>query len=292
MLKSVVTLGQTDTIFLTSDYRFTKNPDEVTYLRVIESKNSDETTKVIDLLKTGEKYFDGSVVYLNSDLQVNDYSYFYDNGKIKYEGKIDNITEKGFKGFIERTYYFNGQLRCEQTIMNGEERFLKAFDPDGNSTIVNGHGTATIEIFYYNLIWAGKIRDNKRDSTWIATDTQTGKIVHTEDYRLGKFLSGKTWTENGIIPYKEISSTIPSKLISNIRKDVKREIGQQIDKTKTQKKYKVGLFFRNGRITEIRHLINDIKEQQINFERISIPTEFEFLERGLPIERMTLGVKI
>jgi ribosomal protein S25 len=147
-----------------------------------------------------------------------------------------------------------------------------------------------LEIFYYNLLWTGKVKNYKRDSTWIGVDTRTGKVLHSEEFKQGKFIRGKTWAKEGVITYNRVSSSIPSKLISKIKKEVKKEIIVKVGKVKT--KYKIGLLFRDGQIIEVRHLIRDINEEQINLTGVIIPTGFIFLERGLPIEWMTLGVKL
>jgi len=282
---SICSNGQIDTLYLTSEYEFTDIPNQVTYLRVIESKNADNTTKVVDFLRTGKKYFDGSVVFLNSILPTHSYTFFYPNGKIRCSGTMDNIIAKTFKGFTEITYYLNGKIRSKQSIVNGEERILEAYDSLGNPTILSGNGNASIEVFYYHMIWSGKIKNFQRDSIWTGVDTRTGKLLHTEKYRKGDFISGKTWTKDGYISYKVISK-VSSKYISKIRKHIRREIATH----KFKEEPIVALLIKNGKIVEIQHLIRDTNDQKIIFDKIAIPPEFIFYQRGLPIEHLTLEI--
>jgi hypothetical protein len=284
LIQSIGVFGQIDTVYLKSDFEITNNIKEARYLRIIQSLNLDGTTNVVDLLNTRQKYFVGSVVYLNGDLQANDYTY-YKNGKIWCEGKVDDITQKGFSEYIERTYYPNGQLRSE--LIETDERFTAAFDSLGNSTMLDGNGVATNESIYTHQLWAGNIKNFKRDSIWTATDTFTGNVTHLEYYDQGKFLKGITLTETDSFHYIKLTSDIPPKAFLRIERDIKRTIRLQVERKDRQRKYIVGLIIENGRPVRVRHLIKNIGEKQLDLDKIQMPTDILYLERGVPVEIFT-----
>ena len=86
ILVSNDTFGQRGNLWFTKEFWETNDSTNAIYRRVINSYNSDNTINVTDFLVTGEKYFEGSIVYINGGLPVHDFKYYYKSGKLKIEG--------------------------------------------------------------------------------------------------------------------------------------------------------------------------------------------------------------
>lgn len=91
---STDTFGQ---LWLTKEFWETTDSTTAFCKRVVNSYNSDNTINVTDFLITGEKYFEGSVVYINGGLPVNNYMYYYKSGKLKFEGNQTVLKPSGFE---------------------------------------------------------------------------------------------------------------------------------------------------------------------------------------------------
>jgi hypothetical protein len=283
--------GQIGNLWLTEEFWETNDSTTAFYKRVVKSYNSDNTINVTDYLKTGERYFDGSVVHINSGLPVNNFKYFYKSGELKFEGNQTVLKPSGFEKFNTKEYYSNGQLRCESEGTKSKLKIIQSFDSAGVSLLQNGEGQASIEDEYYHLLWKGKIRDFKMDSVWTAIDTRTNRLVHIEYFVKGIFIKGITIQDGQTIKYKEESGYAKPKFLNKVRHLAKTEILSQVPKSERQQEYKVGVLFKQGKPIQIIHLIKKLDEKRINFQNVEIP-DYTFLERGIPIESMTLGLKI
>lgn len=291
-LNANLLFGQVDTVYLKADHDIANDRNAAVYIRVLKSKNDDGTTNVVDYLLGGAKVFEGSVVYLNSDLQVHKYFFYNDDGTIKYEGEIDNITERDYKGFKERTYYNNGQLRATHSFINREEKFIEAYDSLGKSTILNGNGKASFALYYYHRVWYGNVKEFKRDSIWTAIDTRTNKVIHLELYKSGKFLNGKTFQGDDVIEYDRYSIPIENKSVNKLKKLIKNEINSQISKKQRLRSYKVGVVFTDGKAKYAIHLVKDLAEKKIDFTNLTIPENITLFDKGVPIEKIVLSLEI
>lgn len=282
------TFGQ---LWLTKEFLETTDSTTAFYKRVVNSYNSDNTINITDFLMTGEKYVDGSVVYINGGLPVNNFKYYYKSGKPKFEGNQTVLKPSGFENFTTKEYYPNGQLRCEYEGTKSKLKIIQSFDSLGNSLIQNGNGRAMTEDEYYQLLWSGKIRDFKMDSIWTATDVRTNELIHIEHFTKGIFTKGITIKDGQTIKYKDESGYIKPAFIKKVRDLAKTEILRQIPKNERQPEYKVGILFKEGKPLQVIHLRKSLDEKGINFQNVVIP-DYMYVERGIPIKSMTLGLKI
>ncbi len=283
--------GQIGELWLTGEFSETSDSTTAFYKRVVNSYNSDNTLNVTDYLITGEKYFDGSVVYINGGLPVNNFKYFYKNGNLKFEGNQTVLKPSRFEKFTTKEYYPNGQLRCEYEGTKSKLKIIQSYDSSGVSLLKNGVGIATIEDEYYHLLWNGKLREFKMDSVWTAIDTRTNKLAHIEYFIKGTFIKGITIQDGQTIKYKDESGYAKPKIIKKVRNLAKTEILRQIPKSERLPEYKVGIIFKEGKPFQIIHLRKRLDEKGINFQNVDIP-DYTFLEKGIPIESLTLGLKI
>lgn len=285
------TFAQRGNLWLTKEFWETNDSTTAHYKRVINYYNSDNTINVTDFLKTGEKYFEGSVVYINGGLPVNDFKYFYKNGKVKIEGNQTVLKPSGFEKFTTREYYLNGQLRCEYEGSKSKLKIIQSFDSLGISLLNNGIGRAIIEDEYYQLVWTGKINNFKMDSIWTAIDTRANQLIHQEYFINGIFIKGVTFIDGQTIKYKEEGGYAKPKFMNEVRNLAKAEILRQIPKSERLPEYKVGIIFKKGKPIQIIHLRKNLEEKKINFQDVDIP-DYTFIEKGKPIESLTLGLKI
>lgn len=283
--------GQNNIVWLDSEFGETKDSTTANYKRIVQSYNSDKTINVTDYHKTGEKFFEGSVVYINAGLPVNNFRYFYKTGKLKSEGNQTVLKPSGFEHFTEKQYYPNGQLRCEYEGAKSKIKFIQSFDSLGNSLLTNGNGSVSFEIAYYHQLWNGKVKNFKMDSIWVGLDNRTYEVKHIELFARGIFLKGITLTNGQKINYKYESGYVKPSFARRIKKVIRAEINKQVPKSEQQDVYKVGVVFINGMPTKVTHLRKSLADKRIDFSKIAIP-DYTFIEKGFPIESLTLGIKI
>ena len=284
-------LGQTNILWLTNEFGETTDSTTAIYRRIVKSYNSDKTINVTDYLKTGEKYFEGSVVYINAGLPVNKFKYFYKTGELKSEGIQTVLKPDGFEQFTEKQYYPTGQLRCEYEGAKSKIRFIQSFDSLGNNLLINGNGSVSFEMEYCHQLWNGKVGNFKMDSIWVGLDKRTREVKHIELFARGIFLKGVTLTGGQTIDYKEESGYAKPSFIRLVKKLVRAEINKQVPKTEQQDMYKVGVVFINGKPTKITHLRKNLEDKPIDLSKVAIP-DYTFIDKGIPIESLTLGLKI
>jgi antitoxin component YwqK of YwqJK toxin-antitoxin module len=288
LLGPALMFGQADTLLLKENYDFAARADDAMYIRVVKAKNDDGTFSVVDWLKTGEKFFEGSVTYLNAGIHINDFAYYYPNGKIQWSGHVENLPGQPLKNISEKDYFPNGQLRSELVITNYREKFPQAFDSLGNSTIINGRGTASIEFFYNHTLWIGGIKEFEQDSIWTATDLVTGKVLHVEFIKKDKVIWGKSFTANGEVSYTD-KTVFPDRQILKAAKYFRREVKALVG---TSKGYILLAIVSKGHITDVVHLIKDKNERRLDVSRIKLPADLVIYERGVPCEVTSLVLRL
>ncbi|NOS93250.1 MAG: hypothetical protein HOP30_15125 [Cyclobacteriaceae bacterium] len=290
ILVSIDALGQEGILWLTKEFQETDDSTTAMYRRIVDFYNQDNTMHVTDFLVTGEKYFEGSVVYVNAGLPVNNFKYFYKNGNLKIDGYQTVLKPSGFEKFTTKEYHSNGQLRSEYVGDKSKLRIIQSFDSLGNSLLINGEGRAMIADEYNQIIWSGRLKDFKMDSIWTAIDIKTKQPIHTEYFAKGTFIKGSTMMNGQLINYKKESGYVKPSFIRKIETIAKAEILRQIPKNKRQPEYKVGILFRNGKPIQIIHLRKNLNEVKLNFHDVPLP-EYTFMERGVPIKSLTLGLR-
>jgi len=129
------------------------------------------------------------------------------------------------------------------------------------------------------------------DSIWTATDLRTNELIHIEYFIKGIFIKGITIQDGQTIKYKDENGYVKPAFIKKVRNLAMAEILKQIPANERQPEYKVGVLFKEGKPIQIIHFRKRLDEKGINFQNVNIP-DFEFIEKGKPIESLTLGLKI
>lgn len=289
--KGAKLIAQGDTIYLSSDYELVSDISLAKWKRVIQFKNGDGTFKVLDFGMDGKIRFNGSVSYVNASNSYfeNSYTFYHENGNPYITGKSN--YKKGFYQGYQKFFYRNGTLSFVQEIVNDEELVVTALDWLGNSTITNGSGYATFEVDYEGLRWTGKITSNRFDSVWTAIDVKSGHVKHLESYSFGRFIEGKTISDNGIISYTSLYNEIPENQVETFLNRIKEEITASGIKKNKLKNVDIVCIIKFGRPTKLVQLMKDLDEKPIDLSKVNIPNVmFDILKRGMPVESYDLFV--
>jgi antitoxin component YwqK of YwqJK toxin-antitoxin module len=279
--------GQNNTLWLTNEYVETTDSTNAILKRKVNSYNEDHTINVTDYRTTGEKHFEGTVLYINWGFPINDFKFYFKNGKIRFEGRQTVSTSNGF---TVKEYYENGQLRCEYEGSRNRYRFVQSFDSIGVNLLQNGNGVVSFTVDHDYQIWSGKVKNFKMDSIWIAKDTRTNHVIHAEHFVHGGFVKGFTTLNGQTIKYTKENGSAKPAFVKKIRDLAIVEIRRQVPKGELEPMYKVGIIFKEGKPVQIVHFRKTLEEREVKFENLEIPN-YTFIEKGIPIESLSLGLE-
>ncbi len=145
--------------------------------------------------------------FLNGNIQIGDWTFYYDNGIIFSKGHYDEI---GKPIGIWTEYYNNGQIKHE-TISGRENCFsldddnleiLNYWTEDGIPLIVDGEGKLTTYFDNGNIqhisYWTNKLKNGTLQEFY-----ESGQIKIEREYKEGvKDGIGKLFSENGTLIYE------------------------------------------------------------------------------------------
>jgi TonB family protein len=188
----------TITLYYNSNWEITKK-EKALYLRKAEFDLN--TFKldgdVKDFTLKGTPVMSGHYI---SDRREGDFIFSYPSGSIKSKGRYKDNQRIGNWEY----YYENGKLRQEATFFDTEGVTLfsinKYFDSSGNELIQNGTGEWLNDSIESNSLenkglcrLKGHFKDSLRTGTWKLYRIEDNKLIHTEQFRKGKFLEASVY---------------------------------------------------------------------------------------------------
>lgn len=134
--------------------------------------------------------------HYNLDKRNGNFIFYYQNGNIKSQGNYKENNRDGIWEF----YYENGKLKQKAIFMEdpGIELFTitEFYDRNGNQLIKNGTGTWINDSIESNSLednglfrLLGHFKDSLKTGTWKLIRIQDSKLVHSESFRKGRFLT-------------------------------------------------------------------------------------------------------
>lgn len=210
MISSFSLLGQEKvTLFLTSQGEVT---NELNGQFRCEVEYDLQNFKLDGLLNC--TFYDGSPgikVFYKKDVKNGQCETYYRNGRLKASGKYS----AGFRSGVWYYYYPNGQLH--QVIKFTDDKFSRNYDSNimvgeyylksGKQLLKGGKGkwiNDSISYSPYSLKprkpsigeITGEFKDSLKHGAWTLKDVQTRKIIWTESFDLGKYVTGKAYYED------------------------------------------------------------------------------------------------
>lgn len=182
-------------LFYNAQWEIT-NPEFASYIRKAsyDLNNFKLDGKVIDTDTQGNIIGEGEYT---KGKRNGYFKWYYKNGQVKKEGEIVNNRMTG----TWRYYYWSGQLKQVILIKKGNinNNFVvtEFYDKSGEQLISNGTGKWMVDSVKYNLFshdcicrLHGTFKDSVMHGTWKAVRISDGKLIHSEQYRKGKYISG------------------------------------------------------------------------------------------------------
>jgi hypothetical protein len=115
------------------------------------------------------------------------YKAFYNNGKLKEEGKFNNGEKVG----EWRYWYKNGKL-YKIIIFDKNDYFLKElYKPNGKLIVKDGNGNFVDKQLIPNFTLKGEIKNGKQDGNWYLINSEHGSKTCVELFENGKFVEGR-----------------------------------------------------------------------------------------------------
>jgi antitoxin component YwqK of YwqJK toxin-antitoxin module len=213
----------TDTLYLDSLYNEVKFKSCAKYVRVITNYDSTNNRfNAIDFNTNGQKVFEGQLRFVNSGFPDGNYTYYFDNGKIRLKGKNKNIHTKGFE-FEEELWHRNG-IKQGNTSFNLEFKIHNHFDTLGGQDIKNGNGYCTFMSYYDNTIEKGQVLNGRKEGKWLVYDFN-GKLISRENYNNGNLTKGyRIRSSIDSIQYKYYGSGDDVMITNKIEREIKKQI--------------------------------------------------------------------
>lgn len=192
------------TLFLSSDWEIT-NEKNHSYYRVCHYNLNDLTLDGIVEDYNKENVLLMSGFYSNGKKQ-GEFHFFYDNGNEKARGSFDNDSEIGEWIY----FYINGSIKQKVLFMKGERPEFKLseyFNESGNQLLKDGTGSWESEPTRGGLfdseslkVIRGEYKNYKLHGNWIMTRLSDGKIMISEKFKNGDFISCKVY--NSFMDYE------------------------------------------------------------------------------------------
>lgn len=163
-----------DTIFFDKDWKPSLY-ENAKYFRLMDI----DTVKILFLVKdyylSGQLQMEGAFRSINPDVQIGDFNYWYENGKIHISCNYVN----GILNGLYREWYDNGNIKTEKTYNQG---LINGLEQDWNE---NG-----------NIIKSTEYKNGLRHGRFI-TYYQNGQPIRKENYINGELKNGKCFTYQG-----------------------------------------------------------------------------------------------
>jgi len=139
----------------------------------------------------------------NNFTQQDEVTYYYENGNIK---SVINYTQ-GRPNGKDLEWYENGNKKLEAIYITDEEKgttqhkINQFWDINGIQKVINGEGDYDENIYktlnFLNTFGSGKIKNGFKDSIWQGW-IGSPETKYAENYKKGKFISGKIVDKNNI----------------------------------------------------------------------------------------------
>lgn len=225
------------------------------YYRIIKDYfKEQESYKVYDYYNSNVLQMEG--VYKDKELtfQNGQFTYYYENGNKKTEGKIENAKNIG--AFSQ--WYENGTKKVEGEYFENKQnlqndlKIINFWNNQNKQLVTNGIGLVTD--VSEDEITKGEIKDGLKNGVWASANSKT-KISYIENYENGKFISGITTDAENIKHKYEVIEKRPEPKngYQHFYKFVSKKL--KLPKTNQADKGRVILEFiieKDGSITDIK----------------------------------------
>lgn len=157
---------------------------------------------------------------------------FYENGQVASEGPTENGE---IAPGIWTYYYRNGKKKFEEKIIhpspvndNTKQSILNYWNKKGKQLVTNGNGFVSI-VNERGITEKGTYKDTYKSGIW--TGYKDGKKLYEENYSHGSLITGKSWSvDDKVYKYKKIkeSAYYKKKHNSEIKKFVYHKLSTNL----------------------------------------------------------------
>lgn len=199
LLNCTLSIGQdTISLYYNLNWEITKK-DKASFIRkaVYDLSTFKLDGAVQDFTISGTLLMSG---HYNSDRREGEFIFNYPNGNIRSKGTYKENQRTGTWEY----FYENGRTKQKATFVDSPETLLfsidEFYDRNGNQLIKNGTGSWVNDSIESNSLednglfrLTGQFKDSLRTGTWKLIRISDNKLIHSEQFRKGRFLEATVW---------------------------------------------------------------------------------------------------